>query len=167
MYVDRFVSFPTLPGLLSTVHYYIRDNHLTSYDKTRAALQARGFGSPSGRHSGRTKVSKSSGAGLLLCSQVVHRRQEARQGGEIIIIIIIIIIIALDVVQGRNRRGVCILGLGIADRTGLLQTRLQFSSVINAKEVDLWFSSAIVQMTSAVLCKDCMAMMDSGPCCCI
>ena len=36
------------------------------YNKTRAALQAPGFRSPTGRHSGRTKVSKSSGAGLLL-----------------------------------------------------------------------------------------------------
>ena len=31
-------------------------------------------------YSGRTKVSKLSGAGLLLCSQVVHRQEEARQG---------------------------------------------------------------------------------------
>ena len=36
------------------------------YNKTRDALQAWGFGYPTGRHSGRTKVSKSSGAGLLL-----------------------------------------------------------------------------------------------------
>ena len=36
------------------------------YNKTRAALQARGFGSPMGRHSGCTRVSKSFGSGLLL-----------------------------------------------------------------------------------------------------
>ena len=54
------------------------------YNKNRAALQSRGFGSSTGRHSGRTQVSRSSGAGLLLLLTSVHRRQEVRQGGDII-----------------------------------------------------------------------------------
>ena len=46
---------------------YTRDNNLTTpTTKPLLPCKPRGFGSPTGRHSGRTKVSKSSGAGLLL-----------------------------------------------------------------------------------------------------
>ena len=72
-------------GLALPVHVYSMDNHLTS-SPTEPVLpcKARGFGSPMGRHSGRTKLSKPSGAEPLLCSQVMHRQQEAKQGEEVI-----------------------------------------------------------------------------------
>ena len=68
-------------GTLTCAAYYIIDINLTLPTiKPVLPCNAWGFGSSPGRRSGRTKVSKPSVAGLLLCSQVVHRRQEARQG---------------------------------------------------------------------------------------
>jgi len=62
----------------SLVHGQQPDSSLTT--NTMLPCKARALGAPTAKHSGRTELSKPSGAELLLCSQAVHSRQEAKQG---------------------------------------------------------------------------------------
>ena len=61
------------------------DNDLTiPARKSMLLRKAQGLGSPTGQHSGGTKIHNQSGAGVLFCSQPVHSHQEGRHGKEII-----------------------------------------------------------------------------------
>ena len=65
---ELLIQLPSFPFVLLKCLDYIYNNLTSPTRRPVLPCNAWGFGSPPGRYSGRTEVSKQSGAGLLLCS---------------------------------------------------------------------------------------------------